>query len=247
MVNRFTSSILPDLPEEIWYEVWRHLSGETLVTCMTVCSWWRRQIQRRIILNSCHGHYFICKRLKYTPGNDALDHRKSVRNCLRFAVSKSIKFHGIWSYTGNDKEILDLSVPVVFERITTQFSIFHEEQLLDQKVSIMNIAEARKKVKLKDHVPHIETILLTTPIRLEKNIWYDLELIIYPTDVTNHYSGYPITLCGAEVWTCYGNNGKENIKIQEVEFRFMDSIRGGRSSVTEGQIPAILFSPTELH
>ena len=31
--------------------------------------------------------------------------------------------------------LLDLSVPVVFERITTQFSIFHEEQLLGQKVS----------------------------------------------------------------------------------------------------------------
>ena len=119
---------------KVWYEVWKHLSGETLVTCMSVCSWWRREIQRMIILNSsCQHHYFICKRLKYTPGNDALDHRKSgdsissffwiiliiliqVRNSLRFAVNQSVKFHGIWSYTGNDKEILGIYLYIIFKK-----------------------------------------------------------------------------------------------------------------------------------
>ena len=26
-----------------------------------------------------------------------------------------------------------------------------------------------------------------------RNSWYDLELVLFPTDVTNHYSGFPIT------------------------------------------------------
>ena len=26
-----------------------------------------------------------------------------------------------------------------------------------------------------------------------RSTWYDLELVLYPTDVTNHYSGFPIT------------------------------------------------------
>ena len=29
--------------------------------------------------------------------------------------------------------------------------------------------------------------------RLFRSTWYDLELVLYPTDVTNHYSGFPIT------------------------------------------------------
>ena len=79
-----------------------------------------------------------------------------------------------------------MSIPVVFERITTQLSIYHEEKLLSQKVAIlyfdeifnsisinikvtiMDITEARKNVKMKDHIPNIESILLKAPIKLER-------------------------------------------------------------------------------
>lgn len=30
-------------------------------------------------------------------------------------------------------------------------------------------------------------------IHIYRDAWYDLELNLFPTDVTNHYSGFPIT------------------------------------------------------
>ena len=59
---------------------------------------------------------------------------------------------------------------------------------------------------------------------------------MYPTDVTNHYSGYPVTRwgqarvsnnsniwvtgrCGAEVWTCYGHLGSQTVTCSGITFR----------------------------
>ena len=53
--------------------------------------------------------FIILPRLSYHPGDDALDHRKSVRTCLRFLAEQEIIFHGVLLYTANDKEILGQS------------------------------------------------------------------------------------------------------------------------------------------
>ena len=50
-------------------------------------------------------------RLSYNTGDDALDHRKSVRTCLRLSAEQDIIFHGVLLYTANDKEILGQSCP----------------------------------------------------------------------------------------------------------------------------------------
>ena len=79
-------------------------------------------------------------------------------------------------------------------------------------------------------------------IFIYRDSWYDLELNIFPTDVTNHYSGYPITTqgksisqkrflwsqinqkvffdrCGAEIWTVFGDNGKSKYQCSGTVFR----------------------------
>ena len=75
-----------------------------------------------------------------------------------------------------------------------------------------------------------------------RNSWYDLELNIFPTDVTNH-SGYPITTyamhnkfsdifeydlfvrCGAEIWTVFGENGKSEFHCSGTVFRFREKLK----------------------
>ena len=59
---------------------------------------------------------------------------------------------------------------------------------------------------------------------------------MFPTDVTNHYSGYPITTyamhnkfsdifeydlfvrCGAEIWTVFGENGKSEFHCSGTQY-----------------------------
>ena len=69
------------------------------------------------------------------------------------------------------------------------------------------------------HIPHTAPLKLPQPVRLERNAHYDLEVVFYPSDVTNHYSGYPITLTGAEIWTCHGRGGKLRLRYHGVNFR----------------------------
>ena len=53
--------------------------------------------------------FITLARLDYNTGDDALDHRKSVRTCLRLSAEQDIFFHGVLLYTANDKEILGQS------------------------------------------------------------------------------------------------------------------------------------------
>merc|ERR1712107_409734 len=156
---------------------------------------------------------------------------------MGFNVNSEIKFQGILIYTGNDKEILDLSVPVVFERVTTELSLICDSNVLATKTSITTIQESRRKIRDLDHIIHTDQLLLDLPVTLSRDTWYDLELRMYPTDVTNHYSGFPITTCGAEIWTCYGKNGNATVDTYGVQFRFSESLQGGRCCLIEGQIP----------
>ena len=91
----------------------------------------------------------ICKRLFYTEGDDALDHRKSgkiykvtcntsiivtVRNSISVSVSAPVLLVGIYMYTGNDTDLLDESIEIVFDRGTTMLSIYKDNTLLSQAV-----------------------------------------------------------------------------------------------------------------
>ena len=106
----------------------------------------------------------------------------------------------------------------------------------------MNTAEAKAATNSPTHVPNTNPVWFRHPCVLEPCTIYDLEHNLKPTDVTNHYSGYPITKLGAELWTCYGKGGLEEITADNgTKFRFSPSRRAGRCCVEEGQIPTIYF------
>ena len=46
------------------------------------------------------------------------------------------------------------------------------------------------------------TIFLDKPFLIETGQDYDIEHNLSLTDVTNYFSGAPITLMGADLWTC---------------------------------------------
>ena len=144
---------------QVWCEVWRHLPGPSLCLCLCVCSEWRREILRLVTRppgpRSLH---LVLKRLEQARGHSAIHHKRSVRNTLQFSVDRPTYFHGILAYTGEDKDILginyychcnmyvqkgldyfyfqDLSVPVVFERVTSKLSLSLGKLLIAQKVIV---------------------------------------------------------------------------------------------------------------
>ena len=82
--------------------------------------------------------HLTCLRLTYHPGDDALEHRKAVRNSLSVSVDKEVVLQGVNTYTGEDVNTLDETVPVrrgaienysfldqiVFDRGTTLLSVY---------------------------------------------------------------------------------------------------------------------------
>lgn len=239
------SHAVPILPVEVWLHVFKFLCSDSLWQCREVCTLWRGEVLRLVRTGGLAGRYLVCKRLFYTEGDDCLDHRKSIRNSLSVSVSSPVLLSGIYMYTGNDTDLLDETIEVVFDRGTTVLSMYRDNKLISQIVDITTTAEARATTRKKDHIKNMDIMRLNQPVVLERDVWYDMELVIYPTDVTNHYSGYPITRCGAELWTCYGKGGKTNMKSHGVKFSFGASSRGGRSCLSEGQIPWLLFWPLE--
>ena len=81
------------------------------------------------------------------------------------------------------------------------------------------MSEARRRVASPHHIPHTQPLKLAQPVSLERNVQYDLEVVFYPSDVTNHHSGQPFTLCGADIWTCHGRGGQLRTRYHGVNFR----------------------------
>ena len=64
-------------------------------------------------------------------------------------------------------------------------------------------------------IPHTMTTFLDKPFQIECGQDYDIEHNLIPTDVKNHFSGAPITLQGADLWTCYGRRCEEKSEENE--------------------------------
>ena len=58
----------------------------------------------------------------------------TVRNSISVSVSDPVILVGIYMYTGNDTDLLDESIEVVFDRGTTILSLYSENTLLSQAV-----------------------------------------------------------------------------------------------------------------
>ena len=89
-------------------------------------------------------------------------------------------------------------------------------------------------------IANTTTIWLERPIWLERGVSYDIEHSLRPTDVKNHFSGFPFTVAGAELWTCFGRS-IDPLVDEGVAFSFGKSSQGGRCCLEEGQIPFLKF------
>lgn len=102
--------------------------------------------------------------------------------------------------------------------------------------------QARREARCKGgRIANTHFVQLKGPCTLESGTNYTIEHSLKPTDVTNHFSGYPITNLGAELWTCYGIGGQAEQTSSRVKFFFSPGNRGGRSCVEEGQLPFLHF------
>ena len=181
-----------------------------------------------------------------------MHHRRSIWNNISIDVKAGMIIIGFGVYTGHDKDIMDLDLTVVFDRTTTTINIWKVQgsaagSLAASQSVIITTAMARAKILQKDenHVlDHTRTIFLSNPFCLSEAEKIDVEHNLIPTDVTNHFSGQPFTLMGADLWTCYGiPAATDDAKANFFSFSSVGSRRRGRCSLHEGQLPYILFWP----
>ena len=101
-----------ELPLELWSRIFEFLRGQELWLCAQVCSRWRREVQGIVLRGKLGRRHLTCHRLTYHRGDDALEHRKAVRNSLSVSVNREVLLQGVNAYTGEDANTLDETVPV---------------------------------------------------------------------------------------------------------------------------------------
>ena len=193
----------------------------------------------------------MCERLTYE--GDGLHHRRSIRNVVRVEVSpEPVLLLGIGAYR-RDEELFDPDIHITFDRTTTTINIWRcvskntekeSANLVTSKTLTISAEEAKKlaKQKVQNNIPNALTIWLDEPVLLINNMSYELEHHVVPTDVVNHYSGWPVTNLGADLWTCYGSTNSPIVKSDKTIFTFSEPLlKSGRSCVMEGQIPYLIF------
>ena len=193
----------------------------------------------------------MCERLAYD--GDALHHKRSIRNVLGLQIlPDSILLLGIGVYIGNEEELFDPDARITFDRTTDTVNIYEVDKdtekpiLISSKSVTMNTEEAKILVKKKkqNRLTNTMTIWLDDEaVILHKNATYEFEHNITPTDVVNHYSGWPITTLGADLWTCYGIAKSFMVESHGTNFMFQEpfGLKSGRSCLAEGQIPYFIF------
>lgn len=150
---------------------------------------------------------------------------------------------GVGIYTGDFDELLDDEATITFDRSTTTINIWQSENLLVSQNQVVDTAMARRYAVSKDVIErHTMTVFLETPLGMTKGQSYDLEHNLIPTDVTNHFSGFPFTLMGADLWTCYGSKIEKQSKAP-FQFSSVGERRRGRCCLEQGQIPYFQFWP----
>ena len=173
-----------------------------------------------------------------------LHHRRSIWNTISIKPRDSIIILGLGVFTGHTSDILDMESPIVFDRSTTTINIWSahvKSTLLATRTVVTNTAEARANTKVA-LVPHTIAVQLRPPLHVKAEEAIDVEHNLQPTDVTNHFSGQPFTLLGADLWTCYGISSQTSSKF--FTFSSVGDRRRGRCCLNEGQLPYLLFWPS---
>lgn len=173
-----------------------------------------------------------------------MHHKRSIWNTLSFRVKRPVILVGIGTYSGHFEQLLDLDATITFDRCTTTVRVWTcSGQLVINNEQIMNTQEARTYAKSPLVIEsHTIPIHFDCPMLVKPSIAYDVEHNLLPTDVTNHFSGAPLTLMGADLWTCYGSKIITN-DDDIFEFRTVEERRRGRCCFEQGQLPYLLYWP----
>ena len=233
------------LPPELWQKILDNVDAKGLESAQSASRAWNRIIiayvaSGRRVRNRAR----VCERLRLGAVAANLDHRRGIKNRVRVAVSAPVLFIGAGVYTGEDER----DHHVTFDRTTHTVSIYTAEGKRVAEIEhTTTTSDLRKAVGDAGHIPHTITLWAGDQccvLRPGEN--YELEHNLRPTDVINHFSGWPVTVTGAEVWTCSGSGGEDRVTSHDVTFFFSESSssRGGgrsRCCLREGQIPYLRF------
>ena len=126
-----------ELPFELWARIFELLRGQELWLCAQVCSLWRREVESIVLRGKLGRRHLTCSRLTYHPGDDALEHRKAVRNSLSVSVDKEVLLQGVNTYTGEDANTLDETVPV--RRGAFENDIFLDQIVFDRGTTLLSV------------------------------------------------------------------------------------------------------------
>ena len=126
-----------ELPLELWARIFELLRGQELWLCAQVCSLWRREVESVLLRGKLGRRHLTCARLTYHPGDDALEHRKAVRNSLSVSVDKEVLLQGVNTYTGEDANTLDETVPV--RRGAFENDIFLDQIVFDRGTTLLSV------------------------------------------------------------------------------------------------------------
>ena len=224
------------------------VDAKGLESAQSVSRAWNRIIIAYVASGRVRNRAHICERLRLGTGGENLDHRRGIKNRVRVAVSAPVLFLGAGVYTGRDENIADERVHVTFDRTTDTVSVYTAEgKRVAELEQTMTTADARRAIRDPGHIPHTMTVWARDQrCILRPGEDYELEHNLRPTDVINHFSGWPVTVTGAEVWTCCGSGGEDRVTSHGVTFFFSESTssRGGgrsRCCLREGQIPYLRF------
>ena len=168
----------------------------------------------------------MCERLTFQ--DDGLYHKRSIRNTMSVKVDHPVILVGIGVYGGTDDDLFDETLNVTFDRSTTSVKVYDQNDLLGEENVIVSNSEAKALAKdPRRRLKNAFDVDFRHPVPLIPGVNYDLEHSLIPTDVTNHYSGWPITRLGAELWTCYGRKAHEgsHCEASKVNFEFGESSR----------------------
>ena len=167
----------------------------------------------------------------------ALHHKRNIKNVLSLrATVKPFLLCGVGVYSGIDEDVLDPDAVITFDKTTTSVSVWRDGKLVAEQTITMDTNQARKYINVrKSKLPkHTVEVHFPRPVILELNQVFEVAHSLSPTDVKNHFSGWPVTICGADLWTCYGqlkanhHRGLVFAKASEIQ---------GRSCLNEGQLP----------
>ncbi|XP_059091697.1 uncharacterized protein LOC131887181 isoform X1 [Tigriopus californicus] len=235
-------SIWDNLPREIWEKILDSLDTHGLQQAQNTCASWREIVLAYIMNGRLGNRALLLERLQFV--DNGLFHKRNICNTLSLRVTpKSVILIGVGVYGGTDEELLDESLNITFDRTTTTVNVFEKAtgNLVANQKSIWSTKNARRYARSQKPMPNTYPVFFGTPCLLTKGQAYLVEQSIQPTDVQNHFSGWPVTILGAEIWTCHGDQGSQLIEtVHQVQFEFMESERG-RSCHSEGQMPYLLW------